>query len=104
MSNKCYVLEVVRYITEKEGNTKEYKQQHVGYMKAKFRTTKDACSYYYRHNVHMRRLNIFGTYESDWDPNTKLKYIVRRDYHLMDAIDPFSPSDLPINGKYIFLQ
>ena len=103
MSNKCYVLEVVRFITEKDGNALEYKQQHVGYMKAKFRTKKDACSYYDRHNAHMRSLNTFGTYESDWDPNTKLKYIVRRDYLLMDSIDTFSSTDLPINGKYPFL-
>jgi hypothetical protein len=102
MWNKYYVLEVVRYITGKEGN--ETKQEHVGYMKAKFRTKKDAGSYYDRHNPHMRSLNTLGTYESDWDPNTRLKYIVRRDYLLMDSIDPFSKSDLPINGKYPLLN
>jgi len=102
MWNKYYVLEVVRYITEKEIH--DIKQQHVGYMKAKFRTKKDACDYYDRHNTHMRSLNAFGTYESDWDPTTKLKYIVRRDYLLMDSIDTFSKSDLPINGKYPHLR
>ena len=102
MWNKMYVLEVVRFITEKEGN--DTKQQHVGYMKAKFRTKTDACSYYDRHHPHMRSLNVLGTYESDWDPTTKLKYIVRRDYLLRDSIDTFSPADLPLDGKYPFLS
>lgn len=48
--SKFYVLEVIRFITEKDGENgwlkKGSKLEHVGYMKVKFRTKKDACSYY----------------------------------------------------------
>ena len=103
MWNKLYVLEVVKFITEKESD-KCAKQKHIGYMKAKFRTKEDACSYYDRHNPHMRKLNTLGTYESDWDPNTKRMYIVRKDYMLVDSVPPFSEKDLPINGEYKLLS
>ena len=82
--SKFYVLEVIRFITEKDGENgwlnKGSKLEHVGYMKVKFRTKKDACSYYKKCNPHMRELNAHGDYESDWDPNTKLMYIVRKYY------------------------
>jgi hypothetical protein len=45
-------------------------------MKAKFRTKEDACSYYNRHNPHLRKINVFRTFESDWDPITNLMYMV----------------------------
>jgi hypothetical protein len=68
MASGLYVLEVIKII---EGyNNKENKLEHIGYMKAKFRTKEDACSYYDRHNPHLRKINIFGTFESDWDPIT----------------------------------
>ena len=54
------------------------KYEHLGYMKAKFKTKNDACSYYDRHNPHMCSLNAHNTYKSDWDPNTKLLYICKR--------------------------
>lgn len=96
-----YVLEVVRFIVEREGEngwlSKGGKFEHVGYMKAKFKTKEDACSYYDRHNSHMRNLNAHNTYKSDWDPKTKLLYIVREDYQINDNIDPFSLEDLPIS-------
>ena len=108
MSNKLYVLEVVRFITEKDGENgwlnKGGKEEHIGYMKAKFRTKKDACSYYDRHNSHMRKLNAHNTYCSDWDPNTKLLYIVREDHSIIDSIPPFSIEDMPINNAYKFLK
>jgi len=97
--SSLWVLEVIRFITEKDGPNgwlaKGGKDEHVGYMKAKFRSKKDACSYYDRHNPHMRSLNAHGTWESDWDPNTHLRYIVRKDYWLIDTIEPFSENDLP---------
>ena len=52
------------------------KIKHIGYMKGKFKTKKDAVSYYDKHNPHMRSLNAHNTYKSDWDPKTKLLYIV----------------------------
>ena len=68
---------------------------HVGYMNAKFQTRKDAASYYNRHNPHMRSLNAHNTWASDWDPVTRLKYIVREDYNVQQTIAPFDPDDLP---------
>ena len=105
MWNGSYVLEVVKFITEKENLINKYgKYEHVGYMKAKFKTKNDCCSYYDRHNPHMRSLNALETYMSDWDPNNKLLYIVRKDYMLNDTINPFSNKDLPINYEYIYLK
>ena len=101
MSAGLYVLEVVRFITEKDGIdgwlNKGGKQEHVGYMKAKFKTKNEACSYYNRYNPHMRSLNAHGTHISDWDPNTKLMYIVRKDYGLIDSVPPFVEEENPTN-------
>ena len=51
---------------------------HVGYVKKQFLTQKAAVEYYNAHNPHMRALNAHGTWKSDWDPNTQLRYIVER--------------------------
>lgn len=92
-----FVLEVLRFLTEKnDWLDKGERIEHVGYMKAKFRTKKDACSYYDKHNPHMRKMNQFKTYQSDWDPQTKLMYIVRKDYGLVDTIEPFCKEDSPV--------
>ena len=92
-----YVLEVVKFITEREGEEGWQKLggkfKHIGYMKAKFKTKKDAVLYYDRHNPHMRSINAHNNYKSDWDPNTKLLYIVREDKHINDTINTFSDSD-----------
>ena len=98
MAKNNYVLEVLEFITEKEGNNgwlfQGGKRKHVGYMKAKFKTKKDAVSYYDRNNPHMRSLNNYeNNYCSDWDPNTKLLYIVRDDYLINPTIDCFSIDD-----------
>jgi hypothetical protein len=96
-----WVLEVIRFITERDGAdgwmVKGGKYEHIGYMKAKFRTKNDACAYYDRHNPHMRSLNARGTWKSDWDPNTHLLYIVRKDYWVIDTIAPFSENDLHVD-------
>jgi len=108
MSSDSYVLEVVKFICEKDGPDgwliKGSKLEHVGYMKAKFKTKNDACSYYDRHNPHMRKLNAHGTYESDWDPNTKFQYIVRKDYGLYDSIPTFLESEMPNDDVYEYLK
>ncbi len=108
MLTGLYVLEVCRFIIEKDGQdgwiNKGGKQEHVGYMNAKFKTKNDACSYYDRHNPHMRKLNGHNTYKSDWDPNTYLFYIVRKDYMLNATIPPFDENDLPVNGEYKYLK
>ena len=88
MAKAKYVLEVLEFITE------DKKIKHIGYMKGKFKTKKDAVSYYDRHNPHMRSLNgDDNNYISDWDPNTKLLYIVRDDYLINATIDCFSVED-----------
>jgi len=96
---KGYVLEVVEFITEKDGLNGWFQQggkhKHIGYMKAYFKTKKDAVAYYDRHNPHMRSLNAHNTYMSDWDPNTKLLYIVRDNYWINATIDCFSIDDNP---------
>ena len=61
----------------------------------KLKTKKDAILYYDRHNPHMRSLNAHNNYKSDWDPNTKLLYILREDYGIIATIDPFSVEDNP---------
>ena len=92
-----YVLEVIEFITEKCGEEGWFKlcgkYKHIGYMKAKFKTKNDAVSYYDRHNPHMRSLNTYNEYKSDWDPNTKLLYIVREDYFINSTIDCFNIED-----------
>ena len=89
MAKAKYVLEVCEFIKENNG----WPVKHIGYMKGKFKTKKDAVSWYDRHNPHMRSLNAHNTYCSDWDPNTKLLYIVRDDYLINATIDCFSNND-----------
>ncbi len=85
-----YVLEVVKYITETENLMTNYgKLKHIGYMKKKFKTKREACMYYDECNPCMRKMNMLGTYISDWDPNTKLLYIVRDDYNINETVSPF---------------
>lgn len=93
--DKTYVLEVIKNISDEEWIKKGGKNEHIGYMQAIFKTKKDACSYYDRHNPHMRKLNAFNTYKSDYDPKTQLFYIVRKNYHLNQTVPPFSQDDLP---------
>lgn len=90
-----YVLQVVRFLTEEFGENgwrkKGGKREHIGFMKMKFETKDDCCSYYDSNNPHMRKLNAHGNYVSDWDPNTKLMYIVCEDHNIIDYILPFIP-------------
>ena len=49
---KIYVLEAVKFTDD------HLRENVLGYMRAHFRTKKDACSYY---DKHMRSLNAFDT-------------------------------------------
>ena len=98
MSKAHYVLEVCEFITEKNAENSrlqlDTKIKHIGYMKGKFKTKDDAVSYYNKHNPHMRSLkNNDNNYCSDWDPKTKLLYIVRDDYLIHPTINSFSIED-----------
>ena len=85
-----YILEVQKYDTCHE-NLCAFKRNcvHVGYMKKEFQTQQDACDYYDTYNPHMRSLNAFGNWISDWDPRTQLLYIVRPSYREKLTISPF---------------
>ena len=103
MSFDIFVLEVVLFIDEKSEPSgwaaRNGKFEHIGYMDAKFKTKDDACSYYDRHNKHMRPLNALGTYKSDWDPIDHRLYIVREDHNINSSVAPFSPEDSPIISR-----
>jgi len=87
-----FVIEVVR-LTE---SGQDALFEHVGYMRAVFRSRKDAATYYSRHNPGMRALNEHGTWVSDWDPQTRLAYIVREDRGVKQTVPPFDPGDEPV--------
>lgn len=97
-----WVLEVVKLKEIEEGQYGTYhfnmnthlpsKYEHIGYMKAIFRRKKDACMYYREHNPHMREIlkhPIFKEYISDWDPETRLAYIIRKFCNVALTVDPF---------------
>lgn len=93
MKSKVYVLEVLQYITETEDTISDIdKLKHIGYMKKTFSSKREAADYYDTNNPCMRRLNTLGTYVSDWNPNTKLLYIVREDYGIIGTVPPFTPN------------
>ena len=86
-----YILEVQRFdhdghIIHPEWNGKS---EHIGYMNYIFKTKQEACDYYDIHNPHMRSLNAHKTWSSDWDPNTKLLYVVRTYNYEYLKIPPF---------------
>ena len=63
--------------------------QHVGYMNKIFKTKPEACALYDKFNPHMRSLNCHNTYCSDWDPDTRLRYVVRKFNHEIRIIPIF---------------
>ena len=75
-----YVLEVQRFEVNGHIDHPEWngKFEHIGYMNKLFRSKNDAALYYNINNIHMRNLNSHNTWISDWDPNTFLRYIVRK--------------------------
>jgi hypothetical protein len=80
-----FVLQVVEF----KGGEK-LTNRHVGYMNIIFRTKKEACQYYDRRNPNMRKINYHGTYKSDWDPETRLFYVVCANHGYELTIDTFS--------------
>lgn len=75
-----YILEVQRFNPMGHIEHPEWKgkSEHVGYMNKIFRTKNEAADFYDVHNPHMRKLNTFNTWCSDWDANTRLFYVVRK--------------------------
>lgn len=76
-----YVLEVQAFLSgiagERDDDGTNGHFQHVGYMEKVFTSKPEACRYYDKHNPHMRSLNARKTYRSDWDPESRLRYVVR---------------------------
>ena len=101
-----YILEVVKF-DDKYNKKKEYPQgyckySHIGYMKMRFHDKNEACIYYDANNKHMRQLNAHNNFKSDWDPETKLAYIVRKDYGLLLTIEPFNTANSDNNYMPIY--
>lgn len=76
--------------------------EHVGYMNKLFKTKKRAEAYYYKHNSHMRRINRHGA--SDWDPDTGLRYVVRRYERENLEIPPFEGDSEPPSKRVKHLK
>lgn len=73
-----YVLEVKRFYPNPLSKSSISFTKHIGYINKLFSTKKEAGEYYDRHNPDMRSLNAFNTWRSDWNPDTRLMYIVRK--------------------------
>lgn len=78
-----YILEVREF---KEG----FGFKHIGYINRLFNTEKKACCEYDKRFPRMRSLNAFSTLCSDWDPDTKLRYLIRPYNCELLTIEPFS--------------
>ena len=66
------------YILELQKFNKDHNVfRHMGYLNKMFLTKEEACDYYDKHNKHMRSLNKYNTYRSDWDPVTQFRYVIR---------------------------
>ena len=93
MSSTTYTLEVLEFQPPEDASEYTSKYKHVGFMDARFRTKKDAASYYNRHNPRMRPLNAHNTWVSDWDPETHRAYVVRVDIDIQSTVPPFDAGD-----------
>lgn len=74
-----FILEVQRYIRdERTGANGIF--EHVGYVNRIFKTKPNAAEYYDILFPEMRGLNVLLTWNSDWHPETRLRYVVREYY------------------------
>jgi len=85
-----FCLEVVKFNEFNQSTGEPARLVHVGYMKKMFRTRHEAVEYYDTNNPHLRSIKTHNTYMSDWDPTTRLAYIVRKSYGIDAHIPPFS--------------
>lgn len=86
-----YILEVQQFYIDGHVTHPEWngKKEHIGYINKIFRTKKEACEYYHIHNKHLRVINSKSDWYSDYDPNTKLLYVVRKYTGEYLKISPF---------------
>ena len=87
-----YILEVQKFNINGHREHPEWngKSEHIGYMNKVFRTKQEAADYYKKYNQHMRSMNEYNNWHSDWDPNTELMYIVRDHFYEYLKIPPFN--------------
>lgn len=87
----AYVLEVQQFINHLD-ERKSLKGifRHVGIMDIVFCSKEEAIQYYNIHNPHMRALNAHGGDSSDWDPETLMRYVVRKYDRETREIEPFN--------------
>lgn len=64
--------------------------RHIGYMNKVFHSKEEACRYHDLHMPNGRKINAHGDYVSDWDPQTYLRYVVRRYNYEVLTIPPFA--------------
>jgi len=86
-----YILEVQKFNPEGHNEYPSWngKSEHIGYLNKVFKTRKEASDYYDKFNPHMRPLNAYNKWRSDWDPNSGLMYIVRERFYEYLKISPF---------------
>lgn len=74
-----YILEVQRLYSEWSSEYQEVQQKsvQVGYMNKIFNSKQEASDYYDKFNPHMRPLNEYNTWVSNFDPETRFGYIVK---------------------------
>lgn len=68
-----YLLEVEKFF--------KGQRKHKGFVDKLFETREEAAKYYNHLFPHMRPLNYNKTWRSDWDPETRLMFVVRRYYN-----------------------
>jgi len=91
MTSIIWILEVQKYDVNNSLHSEWNGQfEHIGYMNKFFLTKQEACDYYDLHNPQMRSLNEYGTWQSDYDPITYLRYVVRKYYGEYLKIEPFT--------------
>jgi len=87
-----YILEVQQFFSNGHNTHPEWngKKEHIGYINKIFNTKKEASNYYKIHNQHMRDINSEFKWCSDWDPQTKLLYVIRKHTGEFLKISPFT--------------
>jgi hypothetical protein len=86
-----YILEVQQFFSNGHNTNPEWngKKEHIGYLNRIFKTKQEACDYYHMHNQHLRVINSEYNWCSDWDPETKLLYVIRKHTGEFMKISPF---------------
>jgi hypothetical protein len=88
----CYILEVQFFHTDALEKHPEWngKKEHIGYINKIFNSKEEASGYYHLYNQHMRKITSENNWCSDWDPSSKLLYVVRNYTGEFLKIPPFS--------------